>query len=152
MQFTHEYTMTLDATPEAVYADWTDAGILPSRLTHVRAIARGDHEDLARLIIMIAGRHIEFPAQRTMCAANTICWQSLGEEFLYVLTVEVQREKKGGGSHVTVTVAYDPPGFLIDLIELGTQRVFKQQFEADIKHYASSVDTPDLLGALGMTG
>ncbi len=76
-----------------------------------------------------------------MCAEQTLCWQSLGELFLYVLTLRLE-PAKDGGTHMTLTVAYDPPGFLPDIAEsLGLSRKFKQRLEADLRRYVQAHHT-----------
>ena len=70
-----------------------------------------------------------------MCADQTLCWQSVGPLFLYVLSLRLGADK-AGGVELTLTVAYDPPGFLPDLAEsLGRSRRFKHELEADLREY-----------------
>ena len=138
MQFTHEVTFTVASPWQEVWGDWADIHALPRFLSHVRATAPGNGDDLARLVILLDGHHVEFAAQRTMCAEQTLCWQSLGELFLYVLTLRVETTCEGG-TQLAVTVAYDPPGFLPDIAEaLGRSRVFKQTLENDLRRYAQA--------------
>ena len=142
MHYTHEYEVAVEESALTVYSDWTDVVALPESLSHVRATARGEADDLGRLVIMLDGRHVEFPVQRTMCARDTICWQSLGNSFLYVLTIMIEQEPLGG-SRVTINVSYDPPGFLPDVIEtLGRSKIFRQEFEADMRRYAQKCRSP----------
>jgi uncharacterized membrane protein len=137
LQFTHEITVTVDGPAHSVLADWSDVTCLPQILTHVRATARADAPDLGRIIIMLDGSHIEFAAQRTMCDSETICWQNLGNEFEYVLTMSVHAE--GHGSRITVNCCYDPPGFLTDVIErFGFSTSFEDQLGSDLKRYAET--------------
>ncbi len=143
MQFTHEACVTVQASARSVYHHWTEASELPRHLSHIRAVAAGDAEDLARLVIVLEGRHLEFAAQRTMCDDDTICWQSLGEVFLYVLTVSIK--PTSDGTIVTVTTAYDPPGFLPDLLEtMGLGKVFQRVLDADLNRYAHSLAQPEM--------
>ena len=136
MQFTHQATQTVDAPWRDVWAEWNDLQALPRLLSHVRAAAPGGHEDLARLTILLEGRHLEFAAERTMCADRTLCWQSLGEMFLYVLSLRLEPPKKGSGVMLTLSVAYDPPGFLPDIAEsLGLSRRFGRELDADLRRY-----------------
>lgn len=139
MQFTHEIARHAPAGWEALWADWNDVSALPRRLSHVRAVACAESEDLARFVIFLDGRHREFAVQRTMCGDRTLCWQSLGEVFLYVLTLRL--EPSGDGATVmTLTVAYDPPGFLPDIAEtLGLSRRFRQVLEADLHRYVEAL-------------
>jgi len=139
MQFTHEVTLTVDAPWRTVWQEWNDVQALPRLLTHVRAATEGDHEDLARLVISLEGRHLEFAAERTMSADRTLCWQSLGELFLYVLSLRLDTPQKGSVD-LTLTVAYDPPGFLPDIAEsLGLSRKFKRELEADLRRYVHAL-------------
>jgi uncharacterized membrane protein len=137
MQFTHEASATVDGPPHLVLADWSDVSRLPRILSHVRATAIGDADDLGRMVIMLDGSHIEFAAQRTMCDRETICWQNLGhDDFEYILTVAVHPADHGG-SHVHVNCCYDPPGFLTDILEtLGFSRTFQRGLEADLQGYS----------------
>jgi uncharacterized membrane protein len=136
MQFTHEACVTIDATPRDLMGHWADAYALPRQLTHVRAVAAGEGEDLARFVIMLAERHIEFAAQRTMCNDHTVCWQSVGPSFLYVLTVAMKPASERETA-LTVTVAYDPPGFLPDIVEsMGPKKQFRQMLESDLRRYS----------------
>ena len=98
MQFTHEVTLTADAPWRDVWAEWNDVRALPRLLSHVRAAAPGDHEDLARLVIALEGRHLEFAVERTMCADRTLCWQSVGALFLYVLSLRLDTPPKAAAS------------------------------------------------------
>ena len=139
MQFSHEASVTVEAGLRDARAYWDDIHSLPRLLSHVRGTAPGDADDLARLVIVLDGRHIEFAVQRTMCSDDTICWQSLGPTFLYLLSISIHPER-GGGTRVTVNVAYDPPGFLPDIAEsLGTSKVFRRALESDLRRYAQSL-------------
>ncbi len=138
MQFTHEVSFVVTSSWQDVWSDWADIHALPRLLSHVRATAPGDCEDMARLVILLDGRHVEFAVERTMCAAQTLCWQSLGDMFLYVLTLRVETAREGGTA-LLLTVAYDPPGFLPDIAEsLGRSRTFKRILEADLRRYAQA--------------
>jgi uncharacterized membrane protein len=139
MRFMHEACVTVDAPKQDLWPHWTEIHHLPRHLSHLRATAPSDHDDLARLVIILDGRHIEFAAQQTMCAEDTICWQSLGPTFLYVLTVTFQ-SAGSGRTEVRVNVAYDPPGFLPDIAEsLGRSKSFKRTLEDDLISYARSL-------------
>lgn len=132
MQFTHVTNCCVPVPPGEILAQWTAAESLPRHLTHIRAIAAGESGDVARAVIILEGRHIEFVVQRTMCGSDSVCWQSLGDNFLYVLTVDARRNASDETA-VQFTVAYDPPGFLPDVLETcGRGRHFKQAFEQDI--------------------
>ncbi len=147
MQFTHEAAIVMDASPRDVYSHWADIRALPQRLSHLRATATTpDADDIARLVIVLDGRHIEFSAQRTMCDDHTLCWQSLGDHFLYLLTIALAPHDDGQ-TYVTVTVAYDPPGFLPDIAEsLGRRKLFKRALDADLRRYADFCRHPKLSG------
>ncbi len=138
MQFTHEAQISVDAPCKDVWEDWSNVHHLPQFLTHLRGTAVGSEADLARLVIALDGRHLEFAAQRTLCEGETVCWQSLGPSFLYVLTVCVA-PCVDGKTAVTVVVAYDPPGFLPDIAEaLGRSKVFRAALEDDLRNYANA--------------
>lgn len=144
MEFTHESTVVVDAPISAVYADWTSAGTLPHILSHVRATCQSDADDLARLVIMLDGHHIEFAAQRTMCCESSVCWQSLGDDFYYVLCVCFEADDYGR-TKLTAHVTYDPPGFLPDIFEtLGLARVFRRGLDEDMKRYGGCFKQPAL--------
>lgn len=149
MQFSHEARVTIEAPLRDVRSHWIDIHKLPCYLSHLRGTAPSEAEDdLVRLVIVLDGRHIEFPAQRTMCDENTICWQSLGRTFLYVLSVSLT--PANDGTEVVVTVAYDPPGFLPDIAEsLGLAKSFRRTLEADLRRYARSV-RPERLPSFAM--
>jgi uncharacterized membrane protein len=71
-----------------------------------------------------------------MCTDRTVCWQSVGPTFLYVLTVAM-RPASERATALTVTIAYDPPGFLPDIVEsMGLKKQFKNLLEADMRRYA----------------
>jgi len=136
MQFTHEAQISVEAPCGDVWDDWSSVHHLPQFLSHLRGTAVGPEDDLARLVIALDGRHLEFAAQRTMCESETVCWQSLGPSFLYVLTVCVA-PCHDGKTAITVVVAYDPPGFLPDIAEsLGRSKVFRAALEDDLRRYA----------------
>ena len=135
MQITHEVCREADAPWREIWREWADCTALPRFLSHVRAAAPGGHEDLARLTILLDGRYLEFAAERTMCADQTLCWQSQGELFLYVLSLRLEAAR-AGGTLLTLSVAYDPPGFLPDIAEsLGLSRRFAHALEADLARY-----------------
>ena len=141
MQFTHEVALPVRAPWRDIWAEWNDVHALPRLLSHVSAAAPGGHEDLAELAICLEGRHIEFAVERTMCAGRTLCWQSAGSLFLYVLSVRLDTLPDGGGVTLTVTVAYDPPGFLPDIAEsLGLSRRFKRELDADLRRYVRTLE------------
>jgi uncharacterized membrane protein len=142
MQFTHEVTLTVDAPWRDVWREWNDVRLLPRLLSHIRAADPGEHEDLARLVIHLEGRHLEFAVERTMCADRTLCWQSLGELFMYVLSLRLDTPTSGSGILLTLSVAYDPPGFLPDIAEsLGLSRKFGRELEADFRRYAHALQS-----------
>jgi len=144
MRIAHEASIAVAAPVPKVWAHWSEITRLPLLLSHLRATALDDCADLARLVIVLDGRHIEFAAQQTMKTDETICWQSLGDTFLYVLSVSV-RADSAEQSALTVNVAYDPPGFLPDIAEsLGTRRTFRKTLDRDLKRYAESVVSPQL--------
>lgn len=131
--------MTVEVGPRDTRSHWSDIQSLPRLLSHLRGTAPGDADDLARLVIVLDGRHIELAVQRTACSDDLICWQGLGPTFVYLLSVAVQPERTGG-TRVTVNVSYDPPGFLPDIAEsLGTSRVFRRALESDLRRYAQSL-------------
>lgn len=141
MQFTHEVTLTALAPWRDIWAEWNDVRALPRLLSHIRAAAPDDHEDLAHLVICLEGRHLEFSVERTMCADRTLCWQSVGALFLYVLSLRLDTLPKGGVT-LTLTVAYDPPGFLPDIAEsLGLSRKFGRELDADLRRYVHVLES-----------
>lgn len=137
MQFTYEASATIPMGPQAVLDHWSQADTLPRHLTHVRAIAEGDTDDVARLVIVLDGRHVEFVVQRTMCSETAVCWQNLGERLIYVLTVEAEPlDSVPSETRLKLTVSYDPPGFLPDIMEsLGRNKSFRTALENDVKCY-----------------
>jgi uncharacterized membrane protein len=135
--FTHESTVTVHGNSHTALSQWSDISCLPQILTHVRATARGEHDDLGRMVIMLDGSHLEFAAQRTMFDRETICWQNLGEDFEYILTIAVHPVLHG--TSVSVNCSYNPPGFLTELLEkLGFSRTFQHDLERDLKQYAET--------------
>ena len=135
MQFTHEILLTADAPWRTVWAEWNTVDRLPRLLSHVCDVEPVD-DDRADFTVLLEGRKVQFAAERTMCAGQTLCWQSVGSLFLYVLSLRLEEPKKGNGMELTLTVAYDPPGFLPDIAEtLGFSRRFKHELEADFKRY-----------------
>jgi uncharacterized membrane protein len=140
MQFTHERSINLDASRRQVRAHWEGADALAGRLSHIRSVAPGPADDLAHFVICLDGRHFEFAAQRTMSDDETFCWQSQGTEFLYVLCVTLM-PAGGDRTRLTVTVAYDPPGFLADIGEsFGLGRLFDNTLETDLHRYAEALE------------
>jgi uncharacterized membrane protein len=140
MQFTHERSITLDAPRREVRAHWEGADALAARLCHIRGAAPGPAEDLAHFVIGLDGSQFEFAVQRTMSDDEMFCWQSMGTEFLYVLCVTLLPEDDNR-TRLTVTVAYDPPGFLADLCEsLGLGRLFDLALEKDLHRYADALE------------
>lgn len=136
MQFTHERSINLEASRHEVRAHWEGADALAGRLSHIRCVAPGAEDDLAHFIICLDGRQFEFAVQRTMTDDDMFCWQSLGTEFLYVLCVTLL-PAGGSRTRLTVTVAYDPPGFMADVAEsLGLGRLFDHTLDADLHRYA----------------
>lgn len=143
MQFSHEARATVPLPTHDVWSHWSDVRQFPHYLSHLRGIAASeDEDDIVRLVIILDGRHIEFAAQRTMCDDYTVCWQSLGPTFLYVLSISLA--PTNSGTEINVHVAYDPPGFLPDIAEsLGFSRSFRQTLETDLHRYASAISAAD---------
>ncbi len=140
MQFTHEITLTADAPWRTVWAEWNGVHRLPHLLSHICAASPID-DDTAHFTVLLEGRQIEFAAQRTMCADKTLCWQSVGPLFLYVLSLTLDKPRHGNSLALTLTVAYDPPGFLPDIAEsLGLSRRFKHDLEADFTRYVRALE------------
>ena len=138
MQFTHERTLIIDAAQREVRAHWEGADALAARLSHIRTVTPCPEDDLSHFVICLDACHLEFAVQRTMCTDDTLCWQSLGTEFLYVLCVSLQAD--GAGTRLTLTVAYDPPGFLADIAEsLGMGRLFERALDTDLRRYAEAL-------------
>ena len=147
MEFNYEATAIVDAPPSVVFSDWASAVKLPHLLTHVRATAQADADDLARLVVMIDGHHVEFAAERTMCCESSICWQSLGEEFYYVLSLTIEKIDMGRCT-ITAHVTYDPPGFLYDLFEtLGLSRGLGNCLAEDLSRYGASFHASSMMVA-----
>ncbi len=144
MQYTHEITLTADAPWRTVWAEWNSVPRLPHLLSHICAaepMAEAEKDDMACFTVLREGRKVQFAAQRTMCADQTLCWQSVGSLFLYVLSLHLEKPQKGSGIVLTLTVAYDPPGFLPDIAEsLGLSRRFKHELEADFRRYVRSLE------------
>ncbi len=139
MQFTHERSINLDASRRHVRAHWEGADALAGRLSHIRNVAPGPAEDLAHFVICLDGRQFEFAVQRTMSDDESFCWQSQGTQFLYVLCVTLL-PAGGDRTRLTVTVAYDPPGFMADIGEsLGLGRLFDSTLETDLHRYADAL-------------
>jgi uncharacterized membrane protein len=136
MHFTHEVDITVEVPARDILSQWTEAHALPKYLSHIRATALDDSSDIARLVIVLNGHHIEFPAQRTMCSDDMICWQNLSDNFEYILTVQAKATKDA--TRVTINVSYDPPGFIFDVAEaLGLSKVFRRNLESDLASYAA---------------
>ena len=114
---------------------------LPHLLSHICAPAPGDAEDMAPLYRALEGRQVEFAAQRTMCADQTLCWQSLRLPVLVcAVPAPAKSPKRGSGIELTLTVAYDPPGFLPDIAEsLGLSRRFKRELDVDFRRYVHAL-------------
>ena len=141
MQFTHEISLTADAPWRTIWAEWNTVQRLPHLLSHVCAAVPTDAEDTAIFTVLLEGRQVEFAAQLTMCADQTLCWQSLGALFLYVLSLRLEKPKRGSGTLLTLTVAYDPPGFLPDIAEsLGLSRRFGRELDADFRRYVAELE------------
>ena len=142
MQFTHEIMLLADAPWRAIWAEWNSVHRLPHLLSHVSAAVPTAAEDTAIFTVLFEGREIEFAAQLTMCADQTLCWQSVGPHFLYLLSLRLEKPRRGSGIELTLTVAYDPPGFLPDIAEsLGLSRRFKHELEADFRRYVHALET-----------
>lgn len=141
MQFTHEITLTADAPWRTVWAEWNSVQRLPHLLSHLCAAVPTDAEDTAIFTVLLEGRQVEFAAQLTMCADQTLCWQSLGPLLLYVLSLRLEKPRRGSGIELTLTVAYDPPGFLPDIAEsLGLSRRFGRELDADFRRYVAELE------------
>ncbi len=141
MQFTHEITLAADVPWRVIWAEWNSVSRLPHLLSHVCAAVPADAEATAIFTVRLEGREVEFAAQLTMCADRTLCWQSLGPHLLYVLSLRLEKPRRGSGIELTLTVAYDPPGFLPDIAEsLGLSRRFRRDLEADFRRYVSGLE------------
>ena len=150
MEFTHEAAAVVDAPREVIYNDWTNARTLPHVLSHIRATAQADADDLARLVIMLDGQHIEFAAERTMCSETSVCWQSLGHDFYYVLCVSFEAVDNNR-TRITAHVTYDPPGFLPDIFEtLGLARGLRCCLQEDMNRYVKTFEAHGSLQALAV--
>ncbi len=140
MQYTHEITLTADAPWRTAWAEWNAITRLPHLLSHIRAAEPLD-DNRACLTVLLEGREVAFAAERTMCADQILCWQSVGSLFLYVLSLHLEKPKQSSGVTLTLTVAYDPPGFLPDIAEsLGLSRRFKHDLEADFTRYVRTLE------------
>jgi uncharacterized membrane protein len=136
MNFSHECSAVVEKSVDHVCEEWSSAENLASLLTHVRAAeVRDDEPDIARLLVTIEGRLVEIPAQRTMSEKGLICWQSLDPHKPYLLNAQVSKEA-AGKTRIVVTVSYDPPGVLPDIVEtLGGGASFAGLLESDLQAY-----------------
>ena len=139
MIFSHESSALLDKSVTEICEEWAVARNLPSLLSHVRAAELRDTEpDIARIIIVIEYKLIEIPIQRTMCEDGMVCWQSLDPKNQYILNV-VASNVEAGKSLLHVTVAYDPPGVIPDIVEtLGGGASFEHTLNTDLHAYRAT--------------
>jgi uncharacterized membrane protein len=139
VNFSHECSALLDKSVKEICLEWATARTLPSLLSHIRAAELRDHEpDIARIIVSIEHVLFEIPIQRTMCEAGMVCWQSLDPKHPYVLNVVVSTVE-AGKSLLHVTVAYDPPGVIPDIVEtLGGGAAFTHTLDTDLHAYRAT--------------
>jgi uncharacterized membrane protein len=140
VNFSHERTVLVDRGVEEVCAEWAVARNLPSLLSHVRAAEMREHEpDIARIVVVIDGRLVETAVQCTMSENGMVCWQSLNTHIPYLLNIHAA-EDESGKTAVQVTVSYDPPGILPDIVETvgGGGLSFAAVLEHDLRAYGQA--------------
>jgi len=151
LEFIHEVPVAVPAAAHAVIADFADVGALPKIFSHIRATAAGDADDLARMIIILDGHHLEFAAQRTSASNDEVCWQSLVDDLYYVLCITA-RPKSSEHCAVQVCISYDPPGFINDICEtFGRKHAFRRKLEDDLRRYAQSFAVAPAVHAIPVT-
>ncbi len=127
-----EKDIRINAPVSKVYKMWTDFEQFPGFMHNVKAVTRLG-KDKYHWVAEIGGKRVEWDAQVTKNVPDKeIAWRSTsGDEN----AGEVRFEPMNGGTHLYVTITYDPPmGVVGELADTLTQRM-SGDTEEDLKNF-----------------
>lgn len=126
-------TVTINRSPEEVYAFWRDFEQLPVFMKHLRSVRITGDKQSHWIAKAPAGRTVEWDAEIVEDLPNQkISWRSLdGSEVENTGTVHFDRATGGRGTVVRVLLDYSPPGGAIaaSLVKLFVEDPEKQVYE-----------------------
>ena len=132
-----EKDIHINAPVERVYERWTDFEHFPNIFSHVKEVRKvGD--DTYHWVAQVGPQKIEWDAKTTMNVPNkTIGWSSISGD---KNSGEVRFEPMGEGTHLYVTILYDPPGGVVGEIADALTHQFPRDLENDLKNFKKSVE------------
>ncbi len=132
-----EKDIHINAPVDKVYEQWTDFEKLPNILHNVKQVHKLD-DKRSHWVAEIGGKKIEWDAEVTMMVKNkSVGWKSItGDKN----SGEVRFEPMGDGTHLYVTLLYDPPGGILgEIADTVTHRVASDT-EEDLKNFKKTVE------------
>ena len=140
--------ITVNASPEQVYAQWRDFERLPTFMYHLESVQVTDERRSHWVAKAPAGRTVEWDAETVEDRPNElIAWRSLpGADVYNAGTVEFQPAAGGRDTEVRLTLEYDPPfGKLGSKIAMLFREEPGQQVQDDLRHFKQVMETGEIL-------
>ncbi len=139
--------ITINATPEEVYAQWRDFERLPTFMYHLESVQPTGDTRSHWLAKAPAGTTVEWDAEITEdVPGQSISWRSLeGASVENSGSVRFRPAPGGRGTEVHVVVEYSPPGGALGSV---VARLFgeepNQQLSDDLRRFKQLVETGEI--------
>jgi uncharacterized membrane protein len=105
--------VTIQATPEQIYAMWRDLSNLPRFMSHVKSVD-DEGENVSRWLVEVAGKKLEWRAQIVEDSPNRrLRWKSLDGDIRHEGEIDIRAQDNNRGTQVEVKLHYFPPGGLL---------------------------------------
>jgi uncharacterized membrane protein len=139
-----EQSITVDATPAALYSFWRKLENLPRIMSHVRSVTVRDDRRSHWIVRGPAGRDIEWDAEIiNEVPGELIGWRSVGgAQVDHAGSVHFEPAAGGSGTVVRVVLRYDPPG---GKIGAAFAKLFgedpSQQIKEDLRRFKELIES-----------
>jgi uncharacterized membrane protein len=136
-----EKDIHINAPVDHVYNLWTDFERFPNMLHNVKQVSKtGDKQ--YHWVAEIGGKKVEWDAEVTRMDKNKlIAWNSVSGD---KNSGEVRFEPMGNGTHLYLTIVYDPPmGIVGEIADTLTQRM-SADTEEDLKNFKKMAESNEV--------
>ena len=133
-----EKDIHINAPVDKVFALWSDFTRFPNIMHNIKEV-RKIADDKYHWVAQIGGIKVEWDAQVTLMERDkAIGWKSTSGD---QNSGEVRFVPMNGGTHLYVTIVYDPPaGILGEIADTLTHRV-PSDLEEDLKNFKTTVES-----------
>ena len=147
-----EKTITVNCSPEKLYAYWRDVENLPKVMRHLESVEAKDKQTMHWVAKGPLGIAVEWDAEIINERENEmIAWRSLpGGDIDTAGSIHFRKLPHGRGTEVRVSMKYNPPGGKIgDGIAWLLGRSLEQEVEADLKNFKAAMEAGEIPTAMG---